>query len=217
MPANTGAPYNLPYPLAGESPDGPAQIQSLALAVAAAITSATASVAATAAAATATATTNSASALSSAVTTINATTGSLSSRIAALESLNISSRLIMAESDTGWLSSGGFANASGWVASLYRYRILMGKFVFLEIDTQRTGTTIQSDSTGQFGDVDVITIPAAARPYATWYGSYDGQDTSGGFSVSSSTGMIQVRDCNSNANIGNSDMCRFRACYIKVS
>lgn len=203
MPATTGSPYNLPYPLLGESPNGPVQLQSLAEAIAAAITTTSNATAL-----------NAANALSAAVATIGVTTGSLQASVTALNALNIGPQLAAVTSDTGWQSA-GFANQSGWGATLYRYRIFMGKIVFIEIDSTRTGGTISADSQGHFSQANVISIPAVCRPYASWYGIYHAEDTSGTFTVTSA-GIVGVRDAHSNSDIDSGDSCRFRATYVKV-
>lgn len=208
MPANTGSPYFLPYPLATEPPDGPAQLQSLANQVGSSITTK--------------ANETSASATSytdGKVTTINNTTNSLQSQITVLNNLNISSRLTTLEtltSDTGWQSAMS-ANGSGWSVTLHRYRTFGGKVTFLEVDSVRTGAAISADAQGNMSDSVVGTLFSAALPFATWYGIYDGADMSGAFSVQTSNGQLIVRDGHPNSDIDTNDNCRFRACYVKVS
>jgi hypothetical protein len=203
MPATTGAPYNLPYPLSSEAPNGPAQLQSLAEATAAAITTTNAATAA-----------NSASALSAAVASIGVTTGSLQASVTALNALNIGPTLATVSSDTGWVG-GGFANAAGWSATWFRYRIFMGKFVFVELMTNRTGSTITAGSSGNIGDTLVITLPVACAPnFATW-GIYTARYTSGCFTINSG-GQVTILDAHSGSEIDTGASLRLNCSYVRA-
>lgn len=199
--------YAWPYPAGTDSPAGYSEIQSLALAIEATVVSTNAATLATANAAIT-------AAVATLTTTINANYATLVA-YNGVQDANIN----MAAADTGWVSA-GFANQSGWDATaggcIYRYRTMMGKFTFLEVDTKRTGSTITCGGLGNISpDIAVISIPTAAYPSrAPWDGSYRAPTTSGG--VELVAGIIKILDGHPYSTIETNDIISIRGVYINA-
>lgn len=194
--------YTWPYPAGSDSPAGFTEIQSLALAIEATVVSTNAATLATANAA-----------ITAAVATLNTTINANYATLVAYNGVQ-DSNINMAAADTGWITS-GFANQSGWNATLYRYRTMMGKFTFLEVDTSRTGSTITSGGLGNISpDIAILSVPAGGQPSYDWVGNYRATTTSGGVELVG--GILRILDSHPFSTIETGDQVRVRGAFIHV-
>ncbi|MBO0826200.1 MAG: hypothetical protein J2P24_00320 [Streptosporangiales bacterium] len=112
--------------------------------------------------------------------------------------------------DTGVQAGLDVTPAAGWQVTARQYR-LIGKKMYLRLETQRTGANITADTTGagnapgNIADTVIATInDVQLRPAFDTYGLFRGSITSGSCQVGAD-GRVWIVDMHSNSSIRTND------------
>lgn len=110
----------------------------------------------------------------------------------------------------------GFTAATGFSVNAASYMLVGPEQVYLDVHINRTGASMSAaSSSGNIPDTDLVTIPAAARPARTIYGSYSSSGVADGAFVLFASGLLQLQTLSPNAAIANGHLVHIFAAYPK--